>query len=77
MVGFVVGFVTVEYRIGVVCLAVAGGLSFGIRVVLLRDGLLFPIFFLNWAFVAFGGIGGGIGAVYRERNSVVCIAGPG
>jgi hypothetical protein len=74
IVGFTISFVVIDRRIGIACLAIAGGLSLGIRIVLLRDGLLFSIFFLNWAFVAFLGVTGGFIVVYCERLGVVSYA---
>lgn len=73
IIGVVIGIVTIDYGLGVVFLGVVGGLSFGIRLVLLRDGLLIPICFLNWMFIAFFGLAGGFTVVYRERIGVVCL----
>lgn len=72
LVGFVVGFATIDYGMGAVFLGVVGGLSFGIRLVLLRDQLLIPIYFLNWALIALLGLIGGSIVIYRERVGVVC-----
>lgn len=72
-VGLGVGFLTVDYAIGSVMLGAVGGLSVGMRIVLLREGLLVPLFFVNWIIVGLFGLLGSIVVVTKERMGVVRI----
>lgn len=62
---------TIEYRVGVLSLGAAGGMSLAIRVVLMKEDLLVPIYYVNWIPV---GVSGGIGLILSaltERWGVV------
>ena len=61
----------VYYAIGSLALGAVGGLSIGMRVVLLREGLLVPFFFINWVVVGVFGLLGSVAVVTNERIGVV------
>ena len=52
VIGFLVGVLKFGRWAGVLLLGVLGGFSIGIRVVLLRPGLLVPDYRLNWLVLA-------------------------
>ncbi|EIN06601.1 hypothetical protein PUNSTDRAFT_54017 [Punctularia strigosozonata HHB-11173 SS5] len=52
-------------------LAIVGGLSLGVRIALLRPGLLVPIYAVNWAIIALLGAVGGLLMIFKHRVSVV------
>ena len=70
-VGIGVGFLTIDYAIGSLALGAVGGLSIGMRVVLLREGLLVPLFIINWVVVGVFGLLGSVAVVTNERIGVV------
>ncbi|KAF5357418.1 hypothetical protein D9758_005934 [Tetrapyrgos nigripes] len=68
--GFIMGIFEFA-RVGATgILGVVGGLAFGMRVVLLKDGLLFSaksLYFLNWIIAGFFGAAGGLTIIWWQR----------
>ncbi|KAI8978291.1 hypothetical protein BD414DRAFT_422162 [Trametes punicea] len=70
-IGFLIGVLSLGRMAGILCLGVLGGLSIGIRIVLLRPGLLIQTYAANWFILAaFVVIGLGI-ILYRQRFGLV------
>ncbi|KAG6834001.1 hypothetical protein H0H93_012660, partial [Arthromyces matolae] len=68
VVGFVFGLFDIGHGAGITLIGILGGLSFGVRVVLLRPGLLVNgtekgEYGINWVVVALFGVLGGAGIV--------------
>ena len=51
-IGFLVGMLKFGRWMGVLLLGVLAGFSIGLRIVLLRPGLLIPVYRLNWLVLA-------------------------
>lgn len=65
--GFVLGLFEFARLTGLIMLGTSGGLAFGIRAMLLKEGLLISavsLFALNWVLIAFFGILGGISILW-------------
>lgn len=61
---------------GILQLGIQGGLTIGIRIVLLRNLLLIPnakVFFVNWLLVAFCGFVCAILVIWKQRVGLVRI----
>lgn len=71
LVGFVAGVLTIDYGVGAGALGIVGGLSIGIRIMLLKPDLLISTFFVNWILIALCGIPGIIVTIWRVRWGVV------
>ncbi|KAI0359559.1 hypothetical protein OH77DRAFT_1387263, partial [Trametes cingulata] len=70
-IGFLIGVLNIGRMAGILLLGVLGGFSIGIRIVLLRPGLLIPIYVANWFLLAvFMVIGLGV-MLYRQRFGLV------
>ncbi|KAI0369029.1 hypothetical protein BV20DRAFT_423669 [Pilatotrama ljubarskyi] len=70
-IGFLIGALNIGRMTGILLLGVLGGLSIGIRIILLRPGLLIPIYVANWFLLAvFMIIGLGV-ILYRQRFGLV------
>ncbi|KAF9243193.1 hypothetical protein BU15DRAFT_43219 [Melanogaster broomeanus] len=71
--GFLFGLLQVSQVVGVVILGILGGLAIGIRIVLLRSGLLVPesFFFVNWVLIGICGLAGGILVAWKQRIGVL------
>lgn len=54
--GFALGCFNFGRMAGIACLSALGGISIGVRVILLRPGLLVHTFAPNWAIIAVFGI---------------------
>ncbi|KAK7472340.1 hypothetical protein VKT23_000459 [Stygiomarasmius scandens] len=76
--GLIMGFFEFA-RVGATgILGILGGLAFGIRIILLRDGLLLSaegLYFLNWIIIAVFGVAGGIAVVLRQRAGLLFACG--
>lgn len=72
--GFILGVFNFARLGGLALLAITGGLAFGMRIVLLRDGLLLngdSLFALNWVIIAvFGGVSG-LALIWLQRAVIV------
>lgn len=74
VLGFFLGILELSQTVGILILSVLGGLALGIRIILLRDGLLLPdpsLFFVNWLLIALCGLSCGILVVWKRRIGVV------
>lgn len=85
--GFILGLFEIGRIGGIILLGITGGLAFGIRIVLLRDGLLFQgnmgvgddtvldgspgLFSANWAIIAVLGAVGGLTLIWWQRINIV------
>lgn len=70
-IAFSLGFAVHHYGLGGASLSAVGGVSFGIRVMLFKDDLLVPIFYVNWLISAAFGLAGIIVLAWNERVGVV------
>jgi len=80
-VGFTFGFFEIGKWTGMVSLGISGGLSLGIRLMLFRSGLLFPVgdngygpgYVLGWVMITILGVLGGlwIGLTKYQINRLV------
>ncbi|KAI0663955.1 hypothetical protein C8Q70DRAFT_930054 [Cubamyces menziesii] len=69
--GFLIGVFNIGRMAGILLLGVLGGFSIGLRIILLRPGLLIPTYVANWfVLVAFMIIGLGV-ILYRQRFGLV------
>lgn len=69
--GFGISFFRFGIQAGSVAAGVVGGLALGFRIVTLKDGLLIPIYPLNWIPIVLFGILGLIYVYYDQRMGVV------
>lgn len=72
--GFVIGVFNFARLGGIVLLSICGGLAFGIRIILVKDGLLLSdgsLFAVNWAIIAVCGAAGGLVLVWAQRAGIV------
>lgn len=74
--GFVLGLFEFARLTGLIMLGTSGGLAFGIRAMLLKEGLLISavsLFALNWVLIAFFGILGGVSILWPavQRGGIV------
>ncbi|KAJ7198575.1 hypothetical protein GGX14DRAFT_666096 [Mycena pura] len=56
---------------GITAIGLAGGVAFGIRIVLLRAGLLVPLYAANWVVVAVCGAAGGLALIWFQRYGLL------
>lgn len=72
--GFILGVFEFARLGGVVLLAITGGLAFGIRIILVRDGLVLhgdSLFAVNWAIIAVLGAISGLVLIWLQRVAIV------
>ena len=72
--GFLLGVLELSRVVGILLLGTIGGFSLGIRIVLMRSGLLISdpsIFFVNWLIVGLCGFSSSILVVWKQRVGVV------
>lgn len=60
-----------EYGIGATALGMCGGLSIGMRLALMREGLLVPLYTVNWIIICLFAVAGVLMVVWRERLGIV------
>ncbi|KAH7883243.1 hypothetical protein F5I97DRAFT_1930809 [Phlebopus sp. FC_14] len=68
--GFLLGLFEIARLASILILGILGGLALGIRIVLLRSGLLISdqsIFFVNWLLIGIFGLACGILVVWKQR----------
>ncbi|KAJ7072826.1 hypothetical protein C8F01DRAFT_1243852 [Mycena amicta] len=73
-VGFAIGVFEFARLGGITAVGLAGGIAFGIRIVLLREGLLVSssqLYPLNWAIVGVFGALGGLSLVWFQRYGLL------
>jgi len=74
IMGFALGFLEMSRVVAMLVLGVLGGLAIGVRIVLLRSGLLISdpdAFFVNWLIIGVCGIAGGILVVWKQRCGIL------
>lgn len=74
--GFLFGLLEMSRMAGILQLGIQGGLTIGIRIVLLRNLLLVPnatAFFVNWLLIAFCGLVCAILVIWKQRVGLVRI----
>ncbi|KAJ7029986.1 hypothetical protein C8F04DRAFT_1006251 [Mycena alexandri] len=72
--GFALGVFEIARLGGITAVGVAGGVAFGVRIVLLRAGLLISsteLYALNWAIVGIFGIAGGLSLIWFQRPALL------
>jgi hypothetical protein len=75
ILGFALGFLEMSRVISILVLGVLGGLAIGVRIILLRSGLLISdpdAFFVNWLIIGVCGIAGSILVVWKQGYGIVC-----
>lgn len=73
VLAFIVGLFNLGRLAGIAFLALSGGFSVGVRIVLFRDGLLVPSFFVNWMIPLVFGLAYFVLVVSRQRIGIVCL----
>ncbi|EJD02139.1 uncharacterized protein FOMMEDRAFT_168671 [Fomitiporia mediterranea MF3/22] len=71
VIGFVIGVVTIEYRVGTAVLGAAGGLSIMMRIILMKEDLLVGVYYVDWLLCAVFGAVGLVIVVWKERWGVI------
>ncbi|KAI0687099.1 hypothetical protein BC835DRAFT_1420024 [Cytidiella melzeri] len=71
LLGFSIGLFKLGRAAGMACLALLGGISVGIRVVLFRPNLLVPIYGVNWAIVAILGVATFVVILFQQRVAML------
>ncbi|RDB24701.1 hypothetical protein Hypma_007448 [Hypsizygus marmoreus] len=69
--GFILGLFEIGRIAGMAGLGVTGGLAFGIRIIILREGLLIPWesgFAADWVLIAFFGLVGAVAMVWQRAQ---------
>ncbi|KAH9855922.1 hypothetical protein C2E23DRAFT_556545 [Lenzites betulinus] len=70
-IGFVIGVLNLGRTAGIWLLGILSGFSIGIRIVLLRPGLLIPTYVANWIILAVLMVAGLAVTVFRQRLGLV------
>lgn len=74
VMGFALGLLQMSRVLAVLVLGILGGLAIGVRIILLRGGLLISdpdTFFVNWLIIGVCGIAGSILIVWKQRYGIV------
>ncbi|KAG9312143.1 hypothetical protein JVU11DRAFT_7431 [Chiua virens] len=74
ILGFALGLLKMTWHLGILVLSILGGLAIGIRITLLRSGLLIPdpdLFFINWLIIGICGFCGSILVVWKQRCGIL------
>ncbi|TCD65567.1 hypothetical protein EIP91_002487 [Steccherinum ochraceum] len=70
-VGFTIGVLNIGRVAGITLLAIMGGMSIGVRIILFRPGLLIPsLLYANWLIITVLGIGGFVLVLLRQRAAI-------
>ncbi|CAL1711492.1 unnamed protein product [Somion occarium] len=69
--GFFIGLFNLGRLAGITFLALSAGFSIGVRIVLFRDGLLVPSFFVNWIIATVCAVIGFVLVVVRQRLAIL------
>ncbi|KAJ7270123.1 hypothetical protein B0H12DRAFT_826526 [Mycena haematopus] len=72
--GFTLGVFEIARLGGITMIGLTGGIAFGVRIVLLRSGLLVSstqLYALNWVIVAICGGGGGLALIWFQRYALL------
>lgn len=74
--GFGLGLLEMTRVIAILVLGVLGGLAIGVRIILLRNGLLISdpdAYFVNWLIISVCGFAGSILVVVKQKYGIVCV----
>ncbi|KAH0829131.1 hypothetical protein J3R83DRAFT_2607 [Lanmaoa asiatica] len=74
MMGFGLGLLEMTRVVAILVLGILGGLAIGVRIILLRSGLLISdpdAFFINWLIIGVCGIAGSILVVWKQRYGIL------
>ncbi|KAI9568794.1 hypothetical protein HD554DRAFT_671834 [Boletus coccyginus] len=74
VMGFALGFLEMVCTAAMLVLGILGGLAIGVRIVLLRSGLLISdpdAFFVDWLIIGMCGIAGSILVVWKQRYGIL------
>lgn len=79
VVGFILGLLEIGRRSGFVMVGITGGFAFGIRIFILKAGLLLSVSSACgaiWVIIAFMGLINGVLLVFKktERGGLVCFS---
>ena len=72
--GFVLGLFNFARGAAIGLIGMAGGLAFGVRVAIIKEGLLFPVdslYAINWVVAAIFGAAGGLLVIWKQRMGSV------
>ncbi|KAJ7579324.1 hypothetical protein C8J56DRAFT_965429 [Mycena floridula] len=72
--GFILGLFEFARLGAIVVLCIGGGLAFGLRIVIIKDGLLFPdagLYIVNWVIVAVLGATAGLAVIWAQRAALL------
>ncbi|KAJ3999372.1 hypothetical protein F5050DRAFT_981898 [Lentinula boryana] len=69
--GLVIGFFEFARIVAMVILCLIGGLSFGMRITLLKTDLLFASLGLNWLIIVVLGVAGGLLLIWKNRIAML------
>ena len=69
--GFIFGLFEIGRLPGITLLGIIGGLAVGIRVILMKEDLLVPIFIVDWVLVALFGVIGLVLVIFKQRVGIV------
>jgi hypothetical protein len=72
--GFIFGVFEIGRLAGITLLGIIGGLAFGVRIILLKDNLLIPLFLANWLTIGAFGAFGGMLILFKQRAGIVSVA---
>jgi hypothetical protein len=74
--GFVLGVFEIGRLGGIACLGITGGLAFGMRIMIIQEGLLFDadtLYAINWVIIAALGSAGGLSMIWWQRAGIVSL----
>lgn len=74
--GFVLGLFSFMRVGGIALLGVIGGMALGLRIIIVKDGLLISnrtFYFVNWIIVVILMMAGGAGVMVRQRVGIVSV----
>ncbi|KAN0081338.1 hypothetical protein V8E55_008962, partial [Tylopilus felleus] len=74
VLGFALGSLEMSRALAVLALGILGGLAIGIRIILLRSGLLISdpnVFFANWLIIGACGIAGSILVLWKQSYGIL------
>ncbi|KAL1710261.1 hypothetical protein EV121DRAFT_275806 [Schizophyllum commune] len=72
--GFVLGLFNFARGAAIGLIGMAGGLAFGVRIAIIKEGLLFPVdslYAINWVVAAIFGAVGGLLVIWKQRMGLL------
>lgn len=71
LLGFGVGVLQLAVHVGIACTGAAAGLATGSIIVIIKPGLLIPVYTVNWVIIALLMAAGLLGIVFQQRMTMV------